>query len=130
MKQGKLEITVKRDSGGDVAKQDASFRKNKNTVWMPFCPEIGVIRAVANGGSLPSLRVKALKNDMMELLNTSDFAGNMNFFINDNPIQAGPKGNKTISCKARIMSVHNVRGGRETHIFTFANPKNQKKGKR
>jgi hypothetical protein len=128
MKEGRLEITVKRDSGGDVRKQDGSFKKN--SVWKPFCAEQGVIRAVASGGSLPSLKVKALKSDMMELMNTSDFTGKINFSINDIPIQASAKGNKTMPCKARITSVHNVRNTRETHIFTFNNPKNQRKGKK
>jgi hypothetical protein len=131
MKESRLEITVKKDgSSRDMPKQDGSFKKDKGSVLKPFCAEKGVIKAVADGGSLPSLKVKALNNDNMELLNTSDFAGNMNFFINSIPIQAGTKGNKIMSCKAKIMSVHNVRGTRETHSFTFANSKNQNKSKK
>jgi len=129
MKEGRLKIIVERDGGDPVPRHDGLFRKNKETTWLPLCPETGIIIA-ASEGKLPPLKVKAMKDEFMELINTPDFSGNMDFLISDSPIQEGTKNNKEMRCTAKIKSVHNVNGTIETHTCSFAENRNRGKGKR
>ena len=109
------EIKVEDDYGSVDRTTYGSFNIDRKSVWLPFYAEKGVIKASADRNPLPSLKVRALGNDRMELSNTRDFAidrlNGVDFFINDQPLQEGSSRNKEMSCSARIKSVVYSGGG-------------------
>ena len=113
-------------------KDYGTFKIIPNTIWMPFCPERGTIVAAAGGKPLPTLKVKAVDDNRMELTNTSDFSADklngVDFFINEQPLPEGSTRNKEMSCTSIIKSVYYGAGSATTHICSFA--KNAKKGKK
>ena len=115
-------ILVEKDS--NTVQRYGSFKINSTSKWMPFCPETGVLRVAAEGKALPSLSVKAVGNERMEITNISDFSidrlGGVDFFINDQQLAEGVTRKKEVSCTARFKSVHYSMGTAATHTCSFA----------
>jgi len=124
--------TIKVERDGNTVVKYGSFKINKKTKWLPFCPETGSIVAAADGKPLPSLKVRSLGNDSMELTNTGDFSADrlngVEFYINDQALAEGSTRKKTMSCTARIKSVYYNAGIQITHTCSFA--RKGKKGKK
>ncbi|MCL1917277.1 MAG: hypothetical protein FWG14_03000 [Peptococcaceae bacterium] len=115
-------ILVETDS--NTITKYGSFKIIPKTKWLPLCPETGTIIAAADGKPLPSLKVRAVGNERMELSNTADFAadrlGSVDFFINDQSLPEGSTRKKEMSCKARIKSVYYSGGVSTTHTCSFS----------
>jgi len=129
MKKTKPVIKIETDENTII--KSGSFKVTPRTKWLPFCPETGKMVAVADGKPLPTLKVKAVGNDRMELTNTGDFSSDkltgVDFFINDQPMQEGSSKSKEMSCSAQFKSVYYGAGSATTYTCSFANAK---KGKR
>jgi len=123
---------IKIEKDGNIITKYGSFKINQKTKWLPFCPETGRIIAVADGKPLPSLKVKAVGDDRMELTNTSDFLADrlrgVDFYISDLPLPEGSAKNKRMSCTAQIKSIYYSTGSATTYICSFA--RSGKKGKK
>ena len=123
-----FDIHIEKEDGSRLRSR-GSFKKDKKTVWMPLCPEIGIINASAGRNPLPRLKVKALGDERMELVNIREFAGNLDFFINDQSIPEDKK-YKDMRCKARIKSVFTESGGLTTQYCSFQGSNRKKKSKK
>jgi hypothetical protein len=126
------QIVLEDDYGTVIGHRTGRFIKDKKTVFLPFCPETGTITASADGKPLPRLKVKALGDARMELLNTQDFVpdrlNSVDFFINDQALQEGSTRNKVMSCSARIKSVfYGGSGTANIQICSFARSKGKKR---
>jgi len=129
----KPEIKIEKE--GNIITKYGSFKINKKTKWLPFCPETGKIVAAADGKPLPSLKVKAVGNGRMELTNTGDFIlsklNGVEFYIGGQPLPEGINRNKVMSCSAQISSVFFGRdsaGSATTYTCSFA--KSGRRGKK
>jgi len=118
---------IKIETDENTIIKSGSFKINPKTKWLPFCPETGKIVAVADGKPLPSLKVKAIGDDRMELTNTGDFSpdklSGVEFYINDQPMTEGSTQNKKMSCTAQIKSVYygsDSAGSATTYTCSFA----------
>jgi hypothetical protein len=109
-----------------------SFKIIPNTKWLPLCPERGTIVAVPEGKPLPSLKVKALGGERMELTNTGDFSpdrlGGVDFSISGAPLPERSVRNKEMSCTAQIISTFYSAGSATTYTCSFAK-KNKRRRK-
>ena len=123
---------IKIEKDGNIITKYGSFKINQKTKWLPFCPETGRIIAVADGKPLPTLKVKAVGDERMELTNTSDFLADrlrgVGFYISDRPLPEGTTKNKRMSCTAQIKSIYYSAGSATTYICSFA--RSGKKGKK
>ena len=127
MRQGILNITVERQFKGTFTEY-GSFKKVKKTIYMPFVPEKGTILATSGTNPVPPLKVQALGNENMMLLNTDAYAGNQNFFINGDNIPTPVSKQRTMRCTAEIQSVYNnAAGDRITQTFAFSKSKKKKR---
>lgn len=107
----------------NVVTKFGSFKIIPKTKWLPLCPERGTIVAVADGKPLPSLRVRALGGERMELTNTGDFLadrlGGIDFSISGVPLPEGSAKNREMSCAAQIVSIFYSAGSATTHTCSF-----------
>jgi hypothetical protein len=114
-------ILVEKDD--NVVTKFGSFKIIPKTKWLPLCPERGTIVAVADGKPLPSLRVRALGGERMELTNTGDFLadrlGGIDFSISGVPLPEGSAKNREMSCAAQIVSIFYSAGSATTHTCSF-----------
>lgn len=126
--------TILVESDYNTVTKYGSFRIISKTKWLPLCPESGTLIAAADGKPLPSLKIKAVGNERMELTNTGDFAperlGSTDFFINDQPLPEGSTKKKEMSCTARIKSVYYSGGISSTHTCSFSKKRKKKKKRR
>jgi hypothetical protein len=110
------------------------FKIIRKTKWLPFCPERGTIVAVADGKPLPSLKVKAVGNNRMQLTNAGDFTpdklNGVDFYINEQQLAEGSARSKEISCSSQIKSVYYGAGSATTYTCYFADAKKSSKRKK
>jgi hypothetical protein len=108
----------------NIVMKFGSFKIIPKTKWLPLCPERGTVVAAADGKPLPTLKVKAIGGEWMELTNTSDFSADrlsgIEFSIGGVPLPEGSAKNKKMSCAAQIISVFYSAGSATTHTCSFA----------
>jgi hypothetical protein len=125
----KPEIKIETDSS--TLRRPGSFKKDLKTIWLPLCPEKGIITAAANG-KLPRLEVKAVDGESMELMNTIRFTpdklgSSVEFYINNQPLPEKSSKNRMMSCTAQIKSVFYETGVVTTHTCSFTRRNKKRK---
>jgi hypothetical protein len=119
------------ETNSNIIRKYGSFKIDPRTKWLPLCPEKGTIVAAADGKPLPSLRVRALGKERMELTNTSDFSAErlngIEFLIGGKAPEESAR-NKEMSCTATIESTFYGAGPTTTHTCSLGE-KNKKRKK-
>ena len=134
-KKKTIDPVIKIETDENTIIKSGSFKINQRTRWLPFCAETGTIVAIADGKPLPSLRVKAVGGDRMELTNAGDFSPDkltgVDFYINDQPMTEGSARTKEMSCTAQIKSVYYGAGSATTYTCSFTRRgRGNKKGRK
>jgi hypothetical protein len=101
-------INIETDSASGKRKY-GSFKIDKISKLLPFCSEKGTIIAATDRNPLPPLKVKALGNGNMKLLNISSFSQENSSDVILYIGRIGSTARKEMSCAADIISIFNDR---------------------